>query len=289
MPLCFPLMAPINPLRAFGRVTGKGLAPTSRLHFPPTYFERLCCFLLVAIRSHCCRRRGHGRSRATRAPASIATHDGVGCFSERCCSKCSFPIIVRLHLKWLTLSLLAYAAVLFTVQIPWGQVALRTSGPKLTMNRTAPVVVACSALPLVPTSSFWQASEEVETCNAKQSRWAASCVVRLPQTFELRRIRWTPWSGYVLLGHRGFTSSSWPTSVTLPHAGITNIDTAAKAASALRPLAGTSHTFSFAWHFWCRFNRVPVLAGLWRICSLRSDGLELGPERRRRWRVLRHQ
>jgi len=33
-------------------------------------------------------------------------------------------------LKWLTLSLLAYAAVLFTVHVPWGQVALRTVWPQ---------------------------------------------------------------------------------------------------------------------------------------------------------------
>jgi hypothetical protein len=29
-------------------------------------------------------------------------------------------------LKWLTLSLLAYAAVLFTVHVPWSEAALRT-------------------------------------------------------------------------------------------------------------------------------------------------------------------
>ena len=45
-------------------------------------------------------------------------------------------------LKWLTLSLLAYAAVLFTVHVPWGEVALRTVWPKLTLNfSTAAVVV----------------------------------------------------------------------------------------------------------------------------------------------------
>jgi Mn2+/Fe2+ NRAMP family transporter len=34
-------------------------------------------------------------------------------------------------LKWLTLSLLAYAAVLFTVHVPWHEVALRTIWPRL--------------------------------------------------------------------------------------------------------------------------------------------------------------
>ena len=38
-------------------------------------------------------------------------------------------------LKWLTVSLLAYAAVLFTVHVPWGEVALRTVWPQLTLER----------------------------------------------------------------------------------------------------------------------------------------------------------
>ena len=44
-------------------------------------------------------------------------------------------------LKWLTLSLLAYAAVLFTVQVPWSEVALRTIWPHLSLNAEAAAVV----------------------------------------------------------------------------------------------------------------------------------------------------
>jgi hypothetical protein len=37
-------------------------------------------------------------------------------------------------LKWLTLSLLSYAAVLFTVHVPWGEVALRTIWPNIKLD-----------------------------------------------------------------------------------------------------------------------------------------------------------
>src|SRR5258708_35846475 len=66
-------------------------------------------------------------------------------------------------LKWLTLSLLAYAAVLFTVHVPLGEVALRTVWPKLTLNfNTAAMVVGIFGTTISPYLFFWQASQEVE-------------------------------------------------------------------------------------------------------------------------------
>ncbi len=70
-------------------------------------------------------------------------------------------------LKWLTLSLLAYAAVLFTVHVPWGQVALRTVWPRFTPNAAAAaVVVGVFGTTISPYLFFWQASEEVEDMQA---------------------------------------------------------------------------------------------------------------------------
>ena len=66
-------------------------------------------------------------------------------------------------LKWLTLSFLSYAAVLFTVHVPWGQVALRTVWPSFTPNSdAAAVVVGVFGTTISPYLFFWQASEEVE-------------------------------------------------------------------------------------------------------------------------------
>jgi Mn2+/Fe2+ NRAMP family transporter len=66
-------------------------------------------------------------------------------------------------LKWLTLSLLAYVAVLFTVHVPWGEVALRTFWPNLTLNSdAATMVTGVFGTTISPYLFFWQASEEIE-------------------------------------------------------------------------------------------------------------------------------
>jgi Mn2+/Fe2+ NRAMP family transporter len=98
-------------------------------------------------------------------------------------------------LKWLTLSLLAYAAVLFTVHVPWGEVALRTVWPKLPLNSdAAAVVVGVFGTTISPYLFFWQASEEVEDMRAKRG---ARPLVKDPAAAhaELRRIQWDTWSG----------------------------------------------------------------------------------------------
>lgn len=62
-------------------------------------------------------------------------------------------------LKWLTLSLLAYAAVLFTVHVPWGEVLLRTFWPKIGIDsNTAAVVVAIFGTTISPMKALsWSA------------------------------------------------------------------------------------------------------------------------------------
>jgi len=69
---------------------------------------------------------------------------------------------------------LAYAGVLFTVHVPWGEVASRTVWPELTLNsETAAVIVGGFGTTISPYLFFWQASEEVEDMNAKATRSTA--------------------------------------------------------------------------------------------------------------------
>jgi Mn2+/Fe2+ NRAMP family transporter len=182
-------------------------------------------------------------------------------------------------LKWLTLSLLAYAAVLFTVHVPWGQVALRTVWPRFTPNATAAaVVVGVFGTTISPYLFFWQASEEVEDMHAARSaplvrdgRAAAS---------ELRRIRWDTWSGMFYSDLTAYFIIL-ATAVTLNVAGITNIDTAAKAASALRPLAGNFAYLLFALGILgVGLIGVPVLAGSGAYALSEAMGWNWGLERK---------
>jgi Mn2+/Fe2+ NRAMP family transporter len=184
------------------------------------------------------------------------------------------------YLKWMTLSLLAYAAVLFTVHVPWGQVALRTVWPRFTPNSTAAaVIVGVFGTTISPYLFFWQASEEVE--DMRKGRRAAPLVrdARAAGT-ELRRIRWDTWSG-MLYSDIAAYFIILATAVTLNVAGITDIKTAAQAASALRPLAGNFAYLLFALGILgVGLIGVPVLAGSAAYALCEAMGWTWGLERK---------
>ena len=184
------------------------------------------------------------------------------------------------YLKWLTLSLLAYAAVLFTVHVPWGQVALRTVWPKFTPNSTAAaVIVGVFGTTISPYLFFWQASEEVEDMQAIPG---AAALVRDARAAgpELRRIRWDTWSGMFYSDIAAYFIIL-ATAVTLHVAGITDINTAAQAASALRPLAGDFAYMLFALGILgVGLIGVPVLAGSAAYALCEAMGWNWGLERK---------
>jgi Mn2+/Fe2+ NRAMP family transporter len=183
-------------------------------------------------------------------------------------------------LKWLTLSLLAYAAVLFTVHVPWGQVALRTVWPRFTPNSdAAAVVVGVFGTTISPYLFFWQASEEVEDMQARQGTAPLVRDARAAGA-ELRRIRWDTWSGMFYSDITAYFIIL-ATAVTLNVAGITDIETAAQAASALRPLAGDFAFILFALGILgVGLIGVPVLAGSAAYALSEAMGWTSGLERK---------
>ena len=182
-------------------------------------------------------------------------------------------------LKWLTLSLLAYVAVLFTVHVPWSQVALRTVWPHVALDAgTATVVVGVFGTTISPYLFFWQASEEVEDMLAKP---AASSLLDQPESAlkELRRIKWDTWSGMFYSDITAYFIIL-ATAVTLHVAGITDIQTAAQAANALRPLAGDFTFILFALGILgVGLIGVPVLAGSAAYAVSEAMGWKWGLER----------
>jgi Mn2+/Fe2+ NRAMP family transporter len=192
-------------------------------------------------------------------------------------------IVVPYHryvsfLKWLTLSLLAYAAVLFTVHVPWTEVALRTVWPSLTPNAAAAAVVGVFGTTVSPHLFFWQASEEVEDMHAK----GAVSLAQDPALAhgELRRIRWDTWSGMFYSDLTAYFIIL-ATAVTLNVAGITDINTAAQAVSALRPLAGNFAFLLFGTGIIAvGLIGVPVLAGSGAYALCEAMGWDWGLERK---------
>jgi Mn2+/Fe2+ NRAMP family transporter len=282
MPLALPLMVAIQYMcGSLGRVTGRGLAANIKSTFSPTVLRAVVLLLLIA----------NTLNIAADVAAMGEVAELVTGFNRHLMTvifvfgTLFLQIFVPYHryvffLKWLTLSLLAYAGVLFTVHIPWGQVALRTVWPRLTLNsETAAVVVGVFGTTISPYLFFWQASEEVEDMNAKQdarplSRDASAA------SGELRRIRWDTWSGMFYSDIAAYFIIL-ATAVTLHPAGITNVDTAAKAASALRPLAGDFAYLIFALGiFGVGLIGVPVLAGSAAYALSETMGWSWGLERK---------
>ena len=145
MPLVLPLMGGIQYLCAsIGRVTGKGLAANIKDAFPPIVIKVVVVLLLIANTLNIA-----ADVAAMGEVAELVTGlDRLWMTAFFVTATLLLQVFIPYHryvryLKWLTLCLLSYAAVLFTVHVPWGQVVLRTLWPQFTPNAaTAAVVVA---------------------------------------------------------------------------------------------------------------------------------------------------
>jgi len=281
MPLAYPLMSAIQSLCALiGRTTGRGLAANIKAAFPPAVLKAVVLALLVA--------------NILNIAADVAAMGEVGELVTHVDRHLMTGFFVLLTLglqiyvpysryvsilKWLTLSLLAYAAVLFVVHVPWREVAVRTVWPRFTPNAaSAAVVVGVFGTTISPYLFFWQASQEVEDMEVL----GAPALVRDPDSAprERTRILWDTWSGMFYSDLTAYFIIL-ATAVTLHAAGVTNIDSAAKAADALRPLAGN---FAFALFaigiLGVGLLGVPVLAGSGGYALSEAMGWRAGLGRR---------
>jgi NRAMP (natural resistance-associated macrophage protein)-like metal ion transporter len=263
MPITYPLMASIQLLCAqIGRVTGQGLAANLKNSFSPMVVFPLVFLLLMAnVLNIAADIAAMGE--VAQLVTGINWHIMTIVFAL---VTLILQIFVPYHryvffLKWLTLSLLAYAAVLFTVHVPWGDVFKTTLMPTLQFNaQTAAMVVGIFGTTISPYLFFWQASQEVEDMNLKSGKALKN---ETPENGkrEIRRIQWDTWSGMFYSNLAAFFIIL-ATSVTLHTSGLTDISTAAQAAEALRPLAGEFAYILFAIGILAvGLIAIPVLAG----------------------------
>jgi Mn2+/Fe2+ NRAMP family transporter len=281
MPFAFPLMSAMQSMCArIGRVTGRGLAANIKIAFSPIVLFGVVMLLLIA----------NVLNIAADVAAMGEVAELVTGFDRHIMTALFvvgtllLQVLVPYHryvffLKWLTLSLLAYAAVLFMVHVPWSEVAMRTVWPHLTFNAdAAAVVVGVFGTTISPYLFFWQASEEVEDMQATMGAPLVSDA--RAANIELRRIRWDTWSGMLYSDVTAYFIIL-ATAVTLHVAGITDIETAAQAASALRPLAGDYAFTLFALGILgVGLIGVPVLAGSAAYALCEAMGWKWGLERK---------
>jgi len=166
-------------------------------------------------------------------------------------------------LKCLTLVLFLYVAVAFTIEIPWRAVLAGTVLPTISLNHDyLLLVVAVLGTTISPYLFFWQASQEVEEMQSERSR------PRLPLKIltrgggsELTRMTVDTTIGMLFSNIIAYFIIV-ATASTLHARGITQIQTAAQAAEALRPIAGDLAFILFALGIiGTGLLAIPVLAG----------------------------
>lgn len=277
----YPLMAAIQMISArIGRVTGHGLAANMQRVFPRWVVTLLVGLLFVANTVNI-----GADLAAMGAAAQLVLGWGQHTFTIMfMLVSVGLQVWVPYHryvryLKWLTLVLFAYVAVVFSVHIDWATVALGTALPHLAFTGAAvTLIVAIFGTTISPYMFFWQASEEVEDEEADHAGPLLEHPTDAPS--ELSRIRWDTYVGMGLSNLVAFFIML-TTAVTLHAAGKTDIQTSAEAAEALRPIAGDFAFLLFSLGIiGTGLLAVPVLAGSSAYAIAESRGWPAGLERK---------
>ncbi|MBK6320701.1 MAG: divalent metal cation transporter [Burkholderiales bacterium] len=263
-----PLMIGIQMLSArIGWVTGQGLATNINKMCPRWLTTTLITLLVVANTINIAADVG-AMGEAARllmgGPLPLYVI-GFGAFCIAMQVFFSYESTVRI-LKWLTLALFSYVAVILTVQVPWHQALTESLQPWLyfpkdtSLKDYSAMVVAMLGTTISPYLFFWQASQEVEDNNRRPEAQA----LRLHPEYAAEHLSRIKQDTFV-----GMTFSNvialcivLATAVTLNAKGITSIQTASQAAEALRPVAGEFAFAIFALGIiGTGLLAVPVLAG----------------------------
>jgi Mn2+/Fe2+ NRAMP family transporter len=161
----------------------------------------------------------------------------------------------------LTFSLFAYVALLFFIHLDWTAIGAGLIGlhPNLT-NDAAITIVAIFGTTISPYLFFWQSAQEVEEVEQRPERHP---LLDAPKEAPaaMARIRIDTISG-MAVSNLIAIAIMIATAATLHAHGVTNINTAADAASALKPIAGRFAFGLFALGIiGTGLLAIPVLAG----------------------------
>jgi NRAMP (natural resistance-associated macrophage protein)-like metal ion transporter len=263
----YPLMVGIQMVSArLGCITGKGLAANVKAVFPRPVLYGIVGLLLIANTINIAADIA-AMGAALRLLLGGYAHVYTVCFGVLCLVLqvyLRYETYVR-YLKWLTLALLSYVAVIFTIHIHWGTVISELVLPRLVLDHnTITMIVAVFGTTISPYLFFWQAAQEMEDLRVVNARNGGASM--LPHTSEVarRQMRRIRWDTYVGMGFSNLIAFFiiLSTAATLHVAGIVDIQTSAQAAEALRPLGGSVAFLLFSLGIiGTGMLAVPVLAG----------------------------
>ncbi|MFO1260783.1 MAG: divalent metal cation transporter [Sphingomonadaceae bacterium] len=260
--LSFPLMVAIQMVAAeIGRVTGAGIARNLRRHYPRPILHSMVGLLLVANIINL----GADLS-AMGAALQLLMGGDAGLYTLLFGIVCvvaeiwlNYPRYASI-LKWTTLSLFTYIAVVMVAKVPWREALTSLVVPDVEWNAAyMTALVAILGTTISPYLFFWQAGQEIE----EQHRHHAKplCITPREAGPELKRIRIDTLTG-MAFSTLVSLAIVYATAATLHAHGIRDIETSAQAAEALRPIAGDMAFALFALGIiGTGLLAVPVLAG----------------------------
>lgn len=281
----YPLMVGIQVISArIGRVSGYGLAGNIRRHYSPALLYTLAGLLLLANTINIGADIG-AMAEALALLVGGPRHLYIVAIGALCIV---LQVFVSYHryvrvLKWLTLSLFSYVAVVIAVDMPWTAVVRGTLMPSLSLNTDyLTTLVAIFGTTISPYLFFWQASQECEDLRAvKADKPLHDHPEQAPR--QLRRIKIDTYIGMGFSNLIAFFIML-TTAATLHAHGINDIQSSAQAAEALRPIAGRFAFLLFSMGIiGTGLLAVPVLAGSSAFALAESfrwrRGLDLAPLR----------
>jgi NRAMP (natural resistance-associated macrophage protein)-like metal ion transporter len=263
MVLSYPLMAAIQEVSArVGRVTGGGISANLRRHYPPWLLYLVVTLVLAANIFNL----GADLGAVAAAAQLLLPARGWIYIIGFGATSLLLQILVPYkkyanYLKWLTLSLFAYIATAFYVQIDWREAVHSSLIPQLAWSRSYLTgIIAVFGTTISPYLFFWQASQEVEEVKTGRGEKALKRAPRQARP-QLERIRIDTYIGMALSNIVAFfiilTSAA-----TLHVQGVADVSTATQAAKALAPLAGRWAEALFACGIiGTGMLAIPVLAG----------------------------
>ncbi|QUD89261.1 NRAMP family divalent metal transporter [Phenylobacterium montanum] len=278
----WPLMCAIQEISArIGRVTGKGIAGNLKAYYPRSLLFGLVSLLLIANTINLgadLGAMGASLKLVIGGPQLVY----VALFGL---ASILLEVFVRYSryvsvLKWLTLALFAYVGVAFVVHVDWLTFGQRLVAPKITWTSDyLTSLVAILGTTISPYLFFWQAEEEVEEV---KERDGAKPLARAPSQAkpEFARIRLDTYLG-MGLSNLVALFIIVTTAATLHAHGVTDIQTSAQAAQALKPIAGPATFIVFALGIvGTGLLAVPVLAGSAAYATGEAFGWHVGLARK---------
>jgi len=281
--LTYPLMVAIQAISArVGRTTGKGIAGVVRAHYPNWLLLGIVALLFTAntlnIGADLGAMAETGRLLVPRVPgwAYVVGFGAVCTLGQIFCKHKRYVSI----LKWLTLSLFAYFATVMVVRVPWLEFTKGLFWPRLSLDREFWLtVVAILGTTISPYLFFWQAAQEVEDTKAEPfDRPLREDPDEGPNALARIKLDTMVGMGFSNLVALAIMVTS---AATLHQAGITEVDSAARAAQALQPLAGELAVVLFSIGIiGTGLLSIPVLAGSAAYALGEARGWPVGLERK---------